>query len=107
MFKKKKKTEQRELTPEEKKAIQEAEKQAERKQLLLAVFSGSLIYTLVGILLYFEWGIFATICGIALIIYSVIQFIWVFAHKNLSSFEKNFFAIVNFVPYCIFCLTTY
>ena len=91
----------KEMTPEEMNASKE------RKGLILVVFSGTVLYTLIGTILALGWNIFATVCGIVLIIFSVSQLIWILAHKNLSNFEKKFFMVVNFIPYLIYSFTTY
>ena len=98
------KKEKKELSPEE---LQKLKEKEDRRTIVTAVFSGSVIYTVIGSLLALGWSLVATIGGVALIVYSIIQFIWVLAHKNLSKFETNFFAVVNFIPYLIFSMTEY
>ena len=100
----KKEKEQKELTPEEQEKLKKQQEKEERHQLILVVFSGSAIFTLIGFLLSLGWNSIATIAGITLIAFSIIQFIWVLAHKNLSSIEKNILIVINFIPYCIFTI---
>ena len=103
----KKETEQKELTPEEKEKLKKQQEKEERSQLTLIVFSGSVIFLLVGFVLALGWNSIATIAGITLIAFSIIQFIWVLAHKNLSSIEKTILIVINFIPYCIFTILSH
>ena len=89
------------LTPEE-------EQKYENREFKLAIISGSILYSLVGIaLVYFCKAILLKILGIGLVIYSIFQFIYLLTHKEMTESAKKFFIIMNIVPYFLFTISTW
>ena len=96
------------LSPEEQQALAKQKKKNEKREFTMAVVSGSILYSVIGLAVAFLCKAIALkFLGAGLVIYSIFQLVYVLSHKQMSQGVTRFFIIMNIVPYFLFSISTW